>query len=164
MTCHPFPIIKFRKNRLGNSKNPKRCAVFRRLIHSYVLTNFERAALAEKGEQGEMLHHKLFRCSLIMFPTSVKGEKVGRAITFKSLMFNVLMVTPKTSHAQFEQFCQDFLCTSPFAVRILAQRNSVEASAKGFNTLQALDGHFAVQGHPYGEPWRKFEERRSARS
>ena len=157
-------LRRARRYILGKSINPKRRAVFLQLINSYVPTNFERAALAEKGEQGEMLHHEYFRCSLIMFPTSVKGEKVGRAITFKSLMFNVLMVTPKTSHAQFEQFCQDFLCTSPFAVRILAQRNSVEASAKGFNTLQALDGHFAVQGHAYGEPWRRFEERRSTRS
>jgi hypothetical protein len=148
---------------LGKSIIPKRCAVFLRLIHSYVPTNLERAARAEKGEQAEMLHHEGFRCSLILFPTSVKGEKVGRAITFKSLMFNVLMLTPKTSHAQFGQFCQDFLCTSPFAVRMLAQRNSVEASAKGFNTLQALHGHFALQGHAHGEPWRKFEERRSAR-
>jgi hypothetical protein len=63
---------------LGKSINPKRCAVFLRLIHSYVPTNFERAALAEKGEQAEMLHHEYFRCSLIMFPTSVRRKSWSR--------------------------------------------------------------------------------------
>jgi hypothetical protein len=145
---------------IGNSNRPKRFALYLNLIHSHVLTNEEKdAVFKQTGESNDLLHHELFRNSIVRFNTNIKTEKLARAVMFKSFAFVVLLIHPKAPFETLKQFCSDFLKVAPHAVLINPNNSKVSAEAH-LDTVKAMEGHLMHHSDAYfGKPWEQFEQK-----